>query len=259
MQFEKIEGAGNDFIVVESPPLPTNEIVKLCDRRKGIGADGLIFVSASTRADYKFSYYNCDGSHADFCGNGLRAVARFIGCNCTIESDCGLHFANISGENITVNLPPPKFIKKNFFTIPEGSVHFVHVGVPHAILLVEDFSNFPHLAETLRHDSRFGADGANIHFSKKLENGKIEVRTFERGVEKETFACGSGGAAVFLCADRKKATIRFYSHDEVTYFLDEGNLMMQGPARKIFTGKIYDNRDSERDQSSRVPCGSHTE
>ncbi|GAB5412222.1 MAG: diaminopimelate epimerase [Chlamydiales bacterium] len=259
MHFCKIEGAGNDFIVMESPPLPIEVIAKLCDRRKGIGADGLIFVSESDRADCKFSYYNSDGSHADFCGNGLRAVARFVGRNCTIESDCGLHFAKVLVDKITVNLPAPKFINKDFFAIPEGAVHYAFVGVPHAVLYVKDFSNFPQLAESLRHDPRFGEAGANIHFSKKLKNGKIEVRTFERGVEKETFACGSGGAAVFLCADRKRATIRFFSHDEVTYFYNEGHLMMQGPAQKIFTGKIYDHWHSERDKNSRIPCGSHTE
>jgi len=259
MQFEKIEGAGNDFIVVESPPLQTQEIVKLCDRRKGIGADGLIFVSTSARVDYKFSYYNCDGSHADFCGNGLRAVARFVGRNCTIESDCGLHFAKVLGDDVSVNLPPPKFVKKDFFAIPEGMVHYVHVGVPHGVLQVEDFSRFPELAQKLRHDPRFGVEGANIHFAKKPKNGKVEVRTFERGIEKETFACGSGGAAVFLCSDQRHATIWFFSRDEVRYFFDKGHLMMQGPARKIFTGKLYDHWHSERDQNSRISRGSHAE
>lgn len=249
MRFCKIEGAGNDFIVTESPPLPKEVIAQLCDRRKGIGADGLIFVS-----NKKFTYFNCDGSHADFCGNGLRAVARFIGYNCTIESDVGLHYATVSGDEVTVNLPAPKFVRKNFF----GSVHYVHVGVPHGVLQVEDFSKFPEMAEKLRHDPHFGVRGANIHFAKKPKNGKIEVRTFERGVERETFACGSGGAAVFLCSNLNQATIQFFSRDEVTYFYNEGHLMMQGPARKIFTGEIHDYWHSERDQNPRIPCGSHT-
>ncbi|MDX8431154.1 MAG: diaminopimelate epimerase [Candidatus Algichlamydia australiensis] len=259
MKFIKIEGAGNDFIVMEGPVLVKSEIVRLCDRRKGIGADGLIFVSESACADIKFIYYNADGSRADFCGNGLRATARYMGYNCTIESDCGLHFAKFFGKEIAVNVPSPKFIKKNFFYTDEGALHYVHVGVPHAILHIKNFEQFNYLAKKLRHDPRFGEAGANIHFSKELEDGKIEVRTFERGVEGETFACGSGGAAVFLTFNAKEATICFRSGDEVRYFYEGKYLMMQGPARKIFTGEIDANWHTERDQDSRIPSGGYSE
>ncbi|HER44199.1 MAG TPA: diaminopimelate epimerase [Candidatus Eisenbacteria bacterium] len=212
IRFVKMHGAGNDFIMLNGieglPVLDRGIIAALCHRRRGIGADGLIVILPGGAADFRMVYYNSDGGEADMCGNGARCAARYAfdlgvaSSPMSFETRCGIVEAEIRGGDVLVGIG---VVRGTFTGLRldgiEGEVHFADSGVPHAVVLHEDAESVPAgefllMARMLRYHERFGVGGANVNLATVLGEHEISYRTFERGVEGETEACGTGAAAV---------------------------------------------------------------
>lgn len=218
LTFTKMNGAGNDFVMVDnrqqSLQLTNAQIARLCDRHRGVGADGLIAVEpaeqAADGADVRMRYYNADGGEVEMCGNGARCFARYFnrlaGGNLTkvsFETPAGILSAQVEGELVRLAMSRPHSLAmgtKLMVADQELTVHFVNTGVPHAVVLVEDLENTPVVTwgAALRYHAQFAPKGTNANFMKVLAPGKIAIRTYERGVENETLACGTGMVACAL-------------------------------------------------------------
>ncbi len=260
LAFDKMSGAGNDFVVlhdkgkrVDWPKLAA----KLCPKRTAIGADGLLVLKPGDRPVMR--YYNADGSRA-FCGNGSRCAAlwfydRGYGRKLTIQSDEGPLLAEIvAQERVRLRMPPPKDLKLALKLSVDGKtylVHSVNTGVPHAVVPVKNLDTFPvfEVGRALRRHKAFKPAGTNVNFV-DLAPGLLRLRTYERGVEDETLACGTGAAATAIVAEalgRAKAPVRLKvaSGDILTIDFDTverrtlpADLWLEGPAKFTFRGEI---------------------
>jgi diaminopimelate epimerase len=265
LEFTKMNGAGNDFVVVDDRAqqlgLEAGRIARLCDRHAGIGADGLIVLKpcASGRADWAWDFFNSDGSNAEMCGNGARCFARFVqrltGAKkgLTFETRAGIVSAAFQGELVTVGLTPPKDLRlSQCISLSSGptTVHSVDTGVPHAVLFVPDADQamVQSLGAEIRRHPHFAPRGTNVNFV-QLDGAKgIRVRTFERGVEGETLACGTGVTAAALIAGElhglsSPVRVRVRGGDvlEVSFQKADGkfsDVRLTGPADFVFDGKI---------------------
>ncbi|MGW8161724.1 MAG: diaminopimelate epimerase, partial [Desulfobulbales bacterium] len=215
--FVKMSGTGNDFILIDHrTPRLTREIMPeftrlICRRRFSIGADGLIFIEHSDNADFKWLFFNGDGSEAEMCGNGARCAARFAYMNgiapahMRFETIAGIIEANVSDVNVSILMTPPKdFVLNRAVQLNDRIVtlHSVDTGVPHAVIFVDDFARFDicEVGRTIRFHKDFMPAGTNVNFVQRQENEVLKVRTYERGVENETLACGTGATAAALIA-----------------------------------------------------------
>lgn len=218
--FMKLSGAGNDFIVVDNrdrviaPRKMAAFVAAVCRRRFSVGADGLIFLEQSRRYDFRWRFYNNDGGEADFCGNGARCVARFAYLKkiapkaMRFEGKAGVIAAEVDGAQVTVHVPDPSGVRLNIrLVIPssEGTMlegHAIHTGVPHVVCFVPDTSAMDviGIGRPIRRHQAFQPDGANVNFAQVVDRRTIAIRTYERGVEDETLACGSGALASALLA-----------------------------------------------------------
>ncbi|MDR1259806.1 MAG: diaminopimelate epimerase [Endomicrobium sp.] len=210
VNFSKLTAAGNDFILIDNRNAIVSKLKyeffakKFCNRRYSIGADGLIFVEGSIHNDFKMKYLNSDGSCASMCGNGGRSVAKFayslgiVGPKMIFETDAGLVNAEILSKDIVkLGLYSPKDLKLNIdveIECKKFNVDFINTGVPHAVVFVDDIENIDILkyGKVIRYHKIFAPDGVNVNFVKIIENNTLFVRTYERGVEDETLACGTG-------------------------------------------------------------------
>ena len=215
LHFTKMNGAGNDFVMLDnrdlSLSLTTSQIEKLCDRHRGIGADGLLCVEPATEGgDFKMRYYNADGGEAEMCGNGARCFGRFVnhlhGDSLTkirFETLAGMISAEFEANQVRINMSAPHSLKLAA-ALPVAAetltVHSVNTGVPHAVVFVDDLENVPvrEWGAALRYHEAFKPRGTNANFAKVLSPGSIAIRTYERGVEDETLACGTGMVASAL-------------------------------------------------------------
>lgn len=265
LDFVKMNGAGNDFVLLDNRAqrirLTPEQVVRLCDRHRGVGADGVLLLipCASRRADWAWEFYNSDGSVADMCGNGARCFARFIqrlsgaAGPVTFETGAGVITARFQGERVTINLTPPKDLRLGqSLNVSAGplTVHSLNTGVPHAVVFVPDADQAPvqRLGPELRHHPHFAPKGTNVNFVQTLEPNHIRVRTYERGVEGETLACGTGVTASALVAARvhrftSPVRVRVQSGDqlEVSFRqIDCGftDVELTGPAEFVFEGRI---------------------
>jgi diaminopimelate epimerase len=212
LPFSKMAGAGNDFVVIDNRAARIADAAELtrriCTRRLSVGADGLILVEDSAKATFKMRYLNADGSQADFCANGTRCAARFAFMNViapkrmTIETEAGVIGAEVSdGGSVTLALPPPRgFVAQKPLdvngTIIRGS--YIVVGVPHYVVFLRDdlwSQKIEALGRAIRFHRDLAPHGVNVNFVVVRDPSSIEVRTYERGVEGETLACGSGVVA----------------------------------------------------------------
>jgi diaminopimelate epimerase len=219
LDFVKMNGAGNDFILIDNRSgkikLATAQIVRLCHRQRGIGADGLFLLVPNTsgKAEWSWEFYNSDGSAADMCGNGARCFARFVQSvagakeRTSFETGAGVISATFQGERVTVNLTAPRDLRLGEL-VPAGgaklTVHSLNTGVPHAVIFVPDADQamVQQLGAEIRYHQHFKPKGTNVNFAQVLGPNHIRVRTYERGVEGETLACGTGVAASALVASR---------------------------------------------------------
>ncbi len=215
LHFYKMNGAGNDFVVIDNRDLAnsltTEQIEMLCDRHRGVGADGLLAVEpAENGADFKFRYYNADGGEAEMCGNGARCFGRFTAAlmedepeKVTFETIAGTLAAEIVEDNIRIAMSEPTDLTMDSgASVPglDATLHFVNTGVPHVVAFVDDLAGtdvFNH-GRAIRYHERFAPAGTNANFATVLETGHIAIRTYERGVENETLACGTGMVACAL-------------------------------------------------------------
>jgi diaminopimelate epimerase len=217
LDFTKMNGAGNDFILVDNREqkirLTPKRVVRLCHRQRGIGADGILLVvpSSSRQADWAWEFFNSDGSTADMCGNGARCFARFVqkltgaAGDISFQTGAGIIRASFSGDRVTVNLTSPKGLRLHQAVELDRGTHIIHslnTGVPHAVLFVPnaDRAMVDRLGPEIRFHKHFAPAGTNVNFVEVFRPNTIRVRTYERGVEGETLACGTGVTASALIA-----------------------------------------------------------
>lgn len=212
LKFWKMNGAGNDFVVVDNRDLSLDlsgeQIARLCNRQRGVGADGLLAVEpAQNGADFRMRYYNADGGEAEMCGNGARCFAKFsnqLGGNefdkISFETIAGVIGAEFIGEQVKIELSEPFDLELETGLAVEGeslAVSSVNTGVPHAVVFVDDIESVDirRLGAAIRFHDHFSPAGANANVVQVIAPDTIAVRTYERGVEDETLACGTGMAA----------------------------------------------------------------
>ncbi|MFH0754443.1 MAG: diaminopimelate epimerase [Candidatus Omnitrophota bacterium] len=209
--FHKMQGAGNDFIVIDHDPQIDypHFARKACDRNMGIGADGVLVLDQSTVCDYRMRIINADGSEAEMCGNGARCMAVYIAekfspvAAFSMETLAGKINAMVSGETASVQLSDPKDYRANSVISVAAQaydVHFINTGVPHAVIFVPDLKDVDvnGLGRLIRNHMAFSPKGTNVNFVERINSGCVSLRTYERGVEAETLACGTGSVAAAL-------------------------------------------------------------
>jgi diaminopimelate epimerase len=263
--FTKMNGAGNDFVLIDNRAravqLAREQVVRICDRHRGVGADGLILLvpPSSGKADWAWEFYNSDGSTGEMCGNGARCFARFVqqrvglDRDFTFETEAGIILAHFEGDRVRVNLTEPANLQLGQkLQLKDGpqTVHSINTGVPHAVLFVPDAHKAMvlQLGPEIRRHAHFSPKGTNVNFVQVLGPNYIRVRTFERGVEGETLACGTGVTASALIAARvhhfsspvrvqvqggDQLEVDFREHDD--RFSD---VCLTGPAEFVFEGTI---------------------
>ena len=213
----KMSGSGNDFILIDHREHFLKEdglkdfIRKVCRRRISVGADGIILIERSQKADFKWRFYNADGSEAEMCGNGGRCAARFAclkgiaGPSLKFETLAGILSAQVNGERVRLEMTKPFGLKLDQSIVIDGEekiLSSINTGVPHAVLFVEDLEGLEllRLGRMIRYHSFFAPSGTNADFVRLEKNSQLSVRTYERGVEDETLACGTGVVASALVA-----------------------------------------------------------
>ena len=263
IKFWKMSGAGNDFVLLTGGRFGAAALkklaVKLCAARLAVGADGLLYANGAGAGEVSLRYFNSDGSEA-FCGNGSRCAAWWAhatglvrGRKFTLRTMRGALPVEIMGpESVRMRMPDVPEVRLGFKgRYPRGvrAVHFLDTGVPHAVVPVADLErvDVKGLGRALRHNKAFGPGGANVDFV-EVSGGKVLVRTYERGVEDETQACGTGltAAAVALAlAGEVKAPVRLAARggDKFRVWLNAAGggaaeIFIQGPAKIVFEGEI---------------------
>lgn len=257
LSFWKMHGAGNDFILVDDrnlgfPSADTPFIARLCDRRRGIGSDGLLLIQPSSSADFRMRFFNPDGAEADMCGNGARCIARLARemdaapVDMRIETAAGLVRAEILDTLVRLHLPPPKNWRLNLsiaWKTRELPLHFVNSGVPHAVVVVADIAavDVPAQGSFIRHHALFAPAGTNADFIQVTGPDSLAIRTYERGVEAETLACGTGIAAAALVAEKLgwvRSPVRVTTAGGDSLEVSVFPLTLTGPAEHSFRGQI---------------------
>lgn len=260
-----MNGAGNDFILVDNRAgqvrLTATQVAALCHRQRGIGADGLLLLipCVSGGADWAWDFYNSDGSRAEMCGNGARCFARYVqrltGApgSLTFETVAGVITASFEGERVTVNLTAPRDLRLDQRIEVRGeslTVDSLNTGVPHAVVFVADADRamVQPLGAALRYHPQFAPKGTNVNFVQVLAPGSIRVRTYERGVEGETLACGTGVTASALVSARRYGfasplLVRVQGGDALEVRFDRDGdefrkVRLTGPADFVFEGRI---------------------
>lgn len=253
--FYKYQATGNDFILIDNrqggfPAGDASRIADLCHRRFGIGADGLILLENDPNADFRMVYFNSDGRPGSMCGNGGRCItafAKFLGIiedSCSFSASDGLHKARINGESVSLRMTDVGEIrnKKNY--------SFLNTGSPHHVQEVSGLEAFDVDREGRRlRYGLYGKPGSNINFVELQPDGVLHVRTYERGVEAETYSCGTGVTAVALAMEAsgkhpgQPARIRTRGGDlEVAFRKDTEtytDIWLTGPARMVFKGYLW--------------------
>ncbi|GAB4170018.1 MAG: diaminopimelate epimerase [Terrimicrobiaceae bacterium] len=260
LSFTKMNGAGNDFVVLDnragSLDLGRDQIALLCDRHRGVGADGLLVVEpAVDGGDYRMRYYNADGGEAEMCGNGARCFARFArqlgghGDSLAFETPAGLISAAFEGDEVALLMSEPKDAAGPVPIEAAGStweVHSLNTGVPHAVVFVEnlDAIDVVGAGRALRFHPAFAPSGTNVNFVRVEAPGHLRIRTYERGVEGETLACGTGVTAAALIHAQlsgvsSPVSVLVAGGDtlRVRFGGPEGVILV-GPADFVFDGRI---------------------
>lgn len=270
--FMKLSGSGNDFILIDNrtkvvdPKRAGALAAKVCTHRMSVGGDGLILIERSRKADFRWRLFNADGSEAEFSGNGARCAARFAYLKriapkrMRFETLAGMIEAEMVSEapgkkpeGVKVRFPDPTGLRLNL-RVPIGGTereaHFLDTGVPHCVYLVDDpdQADVVGVGRPTRYHPLFQPAGTNVNFIKVLDPHHIRIRTYERGVEDETLACGTGSIASALLASlvakvESPVTLVPQSGLELTvHFASQGerftDVYLQGDARAVYEGRI---------------------
>ena len=264
IKFTKAVATGNDFIIVDNrtstikgdlPALAK----KVCDRKWAIGADGLLVLEKSKTADFKMRIFNPDGSEAQMCGNGSRCAALYAAAekiaksDMTIDTLAGVLRANVKNDMVKVRLTDPKDIKWNFcidINKCPYKLSFIDTGVPHTIHFVDDVDevDVKNLGSHIRSHGEFSPEGTNADFVEVIDKHSIKIRTYERGVEDETLACGTGSvASAIIAAETEKMvspiTVQTRSGEKLKVYFEliDGefkNVYLEGKAKLVYEGVI---------------------
>lgn len=254
--FTKMHGAGNDFIVVDDRSLtfPATDkafIERICTRRTGIGCDGLILLQPSIEADLRMRFFNPDGAEVDMCGNGARCFARLafelgaVSALMKIDTLAGQVRAEVLDDGVVLKLTNPSGLETDLDLGLGCPVDFVNTGVPHVVMWVDNVQtiDLPKIGRMIRFHEYFAPAGTNANFAQIEEDGSLILRTYERGVEGETLACGTGATAVaVLAAHRGWVSLPVAVHCASGYDLvintNNGAATLKGNAVKVFEGEI---------------------
>lgn len=253
VRFVKMHGAGNDFVMIDDRvgELPCRKgalVARIASRPDGIGCEGVIFVQESRRADFRMRFFNPDGSEAELCGNGARCVAAFaraIGAaradKMVFETKAGKIAAEIiDGQTVKIAMPMPKAVGRDF----------ANTGVPHAVVVVDDLNDcdVAGMGRKIRYSKRFAPAGTNVDFVLYDKPSRAFIRTYERGVEAETFACGTGSVAaavVGVAAHGMKFPVTVETCGGYKLTVDGtfvggrfSNVTLAGPVKMVFQGSI---------------------
>lgn len=255
LHFYKYQGTGNDFILIDNRKneiqLNAEQVKSLCDRRFGIGADGLMLLELEPGADFKMVYFNSDGNQSSMCGNGGRCITAFakkmglINDRTKFIAIDGVHEAVIHDGFVSLKMNDVKSIENN------GDHYYLNTGSPHYVKFVEDVNSYNVFEEgkKIRYNERFSEEGTNVNFIEKKDDF-VFVRTYERGVENETLSCGTGVTASALVAAINGAAsgknyckistlggdlrVKFDKVLETNFY----NIWLEGPAEFVFEGQI---------------------
>lgn len=251
--FYKYQGTGNDFVMIDNRQLQfdknnTKLVESLCDRRFGIGADGLILLENHPELDFKMVYYNADGNESSMCGNGGRCIAAFakhlgiIQDKASFEAIDGLHHAIIDNDVIKIQM-------QDVLSVENHQQHvFLNTGSPHHVQMEVNLNEFliKEVGSKIRYGQPYNEAGSNVNFVKKLSEDIFQVRTYERGVEDETLSCGTGVTAVALAmfetGQTKSHLVTLETEGgqlQVSFEEEKGiykNIWLIGPALKVFKG-----------------------
>ena len=270
IDFYKMSGSGNDFILVDNranlieaaaaPALARN----LCTRKVSVGADGLILIEKDDEVDFRWNFFNADGSRAEMCGNGGRCVARLAnllgisGPSLSFRTLAGIIRAEVSGSRVKLQMTEPCDLKLDLELELNGqrfTTHFVNTGVPHTVFILESADILAQqevvgLGRKVRYHSQFAPAGTNVNFVAVLGEQSIAIRTYERGVEDETLACGTGATAVALVGAAKgmvrpPVDVHTKSGETLTIYFDSKKelpreVYMEGETRVVYQGRLWE-------------------
>lgn len=252
IEFYKYQGTGNDFVMIDNRdlqfPKEKELIEKLCDRRFGIGGDGLILLEDDENSDFRMVYYNSDGNESTMCGNGGRCIVAFAHFldifenTATFEAVDGLHEAEIHNGIVKLKMIDVAGINK------DGDHSVLNTGSPHFVQYVEDLEHFKvyDQGNKIRNSATYRNEGINVNFVEEMGDHEIFVRTYERGVEDETFSCGTGATAAALVylkdRDENMVNVKVLGGNLKVYAEQHGGsfreVWLEGPAKQVFRGKI---------------------
>lgn len=270
VDFTKIEGTGNDFVLIDNRDSRYNfsysDFAKIvCERNRGVGGDGLLVIEKSDTSDFKMRYLNADGSEGGMCGNGGRCIASFVlnesgGKSTKFEALDYVYTAEIVGDKIRLLMKNPTDFRKDLvikYGNHEFKMDYVNTGAPHAALFIEDmphaFNNFAEidvntLGRYIRHHELFSLAGTNVNFIDKIGREEVQIRTYERGVEGETLSCGTGSiASAILSAMRYNWTppIKVLTRSSDSLIINFNitdnqitNVSIEGPVKQVFKGRL---------------------
>src|ERR1051326_4581340 len=277
LRFTKMNGAGNDFILFDNRigniDFDRNQIAQLCDRHRGIGADGILLLEKPANgADFRMRYFNADGGEAEMCGNGARCFARFANKvggekeKISFETPAGVISAELKGELVTLRMTDPSDLRLNVDlsgAAENKTVNFINSGVPHVVIAISKIQDVDvrRKGAAIRYHKMFSPNGTNVNFIEKRGPNKIAIRTYERGVEDETLACGTGivaSALIFAAIEHCEGPVAVLARggDELQVSFEKTqdqfrNVTLTGPAEFVFEGTI--DRKSTRLNSSNIP------
>jgi diaminopimelate epimerase len=256
LEFYKYQGTGNDFVMIDNrsktfPKENTELVAHLCNRRFGIGADGLILLETDMESDFRMVYYNSDGNLSSMCGNGGRCLVAFakklnlIQKETTFVATDGLHYATVADDGIvSLQMIDVAAIKNT------SEYSYLNTGSPHHVQLVDNLEqyNVKENGAAIRYGNLYGKEGSNINFVKKINENTFSLRTYERGVEDETLACGTGATAVAIAMNAIGQTDLNVINlnvegGKLTVSFEKGNgkytnVFLKGPAEFVFKGTI---------------------
>ena len=264
LRFTKMNGAGNDFVLLDNRrgeiQLEREQIARICDRHRGVGADGILLLEkAANGADFRMRYYNADGGEAEMCGNGARCFARYAhkvagaSGQISFETPAGVIGAELHGESVTLQMSEPQDLRLSISlsgVADYESIHFINSGVPHVVVPVPRIEDIDVRRDgaAIRRHAMFSPKGTNVNFLEKRGPSSIAIRTYERGVEDETLACGTGvvaSALIFSAAEKTEGPIsvlvRGGSELQVGFQRNGAEfrgVTLTGPAEFVFEGTI---------------------
>jgi diaminopimelate epimerase len=264
LSFTKMSGTGNDFIMVNNTRNPIDIdwpgfAERFCALKTGIGADGVIVLGSDTDTDFTFRIFNADGSEAEMCGNGARCAALFAlqngiaGKSMSFKTLAGIIRARIEDEDVAIRMTDPFGLETGISAEAGGSrmtMHFINTGVPHTIVFSDQVEDIPvnELGRTIRGHELFSPAGTNVNFVQVLGTDIIRVRTYERGVEAETYACGTGAVASAIISNflgkiaGPPVQVRVKGGNlKIDFSAQNGSyqdVWLIGPVTTVFTGQV---------------------